>query len=462
MNNHPTVHEHRHPARHLGRWHRHISGTPATSERGQVVTIVAILFTAAMTAITGAIISPTVRSTQMGTDFLTSKQSYFTAEAGSEDAYYRIRNNLATSFPAQLALNNATATISVSTISATEQEIRSEAQSRNLVRAVTKTLTSSDAYTFLYAVQSGLGGFYLYNNAVINGDVYANGPVVGNSSTIRGAVVSAGSTGLVNGIHSTSSVYARTIQNATIDGNAYYQSFNGATSSVTVLGTKYPNSADQPTTTMPISDTLITQWETDASNGGSVTCSGATYTINSSVTIGPRKIPCNLSITGNGTIVTLTGTLWVTGNITMNGSGGSGVQIRVSDSIGNKSVAMIAHKTTDTLTSSQVTISGNSNYYGSTGNADSNVMVVSMNRSAETGGSALAIDVSNGAAGNLLVYAPHGEIKLSNSVVLREVTAYKLSLYNNSVVNYSLGLGQSLYTFGQGGTWKIRHWRESI
>jgi hypothetical protein len=59
-----------------------------------------------------------------------------------------------------------------------------------------------------------------------------------------------------------------------------------------------------------------------------------------------------------------------------------------------------------------------------------------------------------------LVFAPHGEIKLENNVNLKEVTAYKLSVYNNAVVNYLIGLSQSLFTSGPGGTWKIKRWQE--
>jgi len=256
-------------------------------------------------------------------------------------------------------------------------------------------------------------------------------------------------------------VYSHTITNTTIDKDAYYMTFAGATSSVTVSGTKYPNSPDQPPIAMPVSDALIAQWESDAANGGSVTCTNGSYTISSSVTIGPKKIPCDLTVSGNGTIVTLTGTLSVTGNITINGSGGSGVQMKVSDSIGNKSVAVIADKTTDQTGSGKVIITGNSNFYGSTGGADSYVVVVSMNTSAENSGSNIAIDVINGAAGNLLIYAPHGEIKLENNVNLREVTAYKLTLINNVVVNYSIGLAQTLFTSGSGGAWKIKQWKET-
>ncbi|MFA6898302.1 MAG: hypothetical protein WC250_02765, partial [Candidatus Paceibacterota bacterium] len=104
-------------------------------------------------------------------------------------------------------------------------------------------------------------------------------------------------------------------------------------------------------------------------------------------------------------------------------------------------------------------------FYGSetndVANPDSYVMLVSRNTGAESGSGAIAIIAGSNTAGNLLLYAPHGEIRLYNNVVLREVTGYKLSLFNNTEVLYNIGLAQPLFTAGPGGQWKIKRWRES-
>lgn len=437
-----------------------------TSERGQVLIGITILFTAAVMIIVLGVLSPTIRELQIASDFHASKQSYYAAEAGGEDVYYRIRKAMATSFPLTLTIASSTATVTVTPTSFTEEQILSRGNDRGLIRSVIKYLTVTDGFDFSFALQSGLGGIYLFNNAAVNGNIYSSGVIQGANSNansynlVKGSIVSAGASGLVDKIHATSTVYSHTITNATIDKDAYYQTFRGATSSVTVSGTSHPNSADQPLSAMPVSDSLITQWESDAATGGTATCTAGTYTISSSATIGPKKIPCNLVISGNGTIVTLTGTLWVVGNISVTGSGGSGVQMKVSDTIGDKSVSIIADDSSSPTTKGVITIDGNSNFYGSTGNSDSYVMFISMNTSAETGGSNLAINVVNGAAGNILIYAPHGEIELQNNVNLREVTSYKLTLINNTVVNYAIGLAQTLFTSGSGGSWKIKRWQE--
>jgi len=438
-----------------------------TAEQGQVMVVVTVLFSAVALAIVTSVMTPLMREVRIGSDLLLSKQSYFTAEAGSEDAFYRVKNVQTVSFPYTLSLASSTATMSSEMTGVTEQLIIAKGNANDLIRTVVKELTITDGYSFSYAVQTGRGGFFLYNNSTINGSIYANGPVVGGNSNansyniIHGGIVSAGPTGSVDHVRSTSTVYSHFIHHATIDGDAHYQSFNGASSTVTVAGTRFPDASDQPTTTFPISDALISQWEENAASGGSVTCTGDTYTISSSVTIGPKKIPCDLVISGNGTIVTLTGNLLVTGNITMNGTGGSGIQMKVADSVGDKSIAVIADDASDRAESGEVVISGNTNFYGSTGNANSYVLVISQNNGEETGESSDdAIKVVNGAAGNLLIYASHGGIRLQNNVNLRGVTAYKLSLENNTVVNYSIGLAQTLFTSGSGGAWKIKRWQE--
>ena len=436
------------------------------SSRGQAMLITTVLFAAGTLAVVFGAIAPMIRAVQIGGDLQESKQSYFTAEAGAEDAYYRVRNNVAVTFPYTLTLSTSTADISLETTGILEEQIISKGNANNLIRTVVKELTVTDGFSFNFGVQTGIGGLYMNNNSVVNGNVYSSGIVTSsngspnNYNLIKGAVVSAGPSGSVSYVHATSSVYARLIHDATVDGDAHYQTFGGATSSVTVAGTKYPNSSDQPTTTFPISDTLIATWEATAAAGGSVTCTNGSYTISSNVTIGPKKIPCNLTVSGNGTTLTLTGNVWVTGNITISGSGGTGVQMRVADSVGNKSIPIIADNQSNRSGSALISIDGNSNFYGSTGNNESYVMLLSQNNSAESGGSNIAINVVNGAAGNLLIYASHGEIKLQNNVNLREVTAYKLTLINNTVVNYAIGLAQALFTAGPGGSWKIKRWRE--
>ena len=63
------------------------------------------------------------------------------------------------------------------------------------------------------------------NSSEVIGNVFSNGPIVGNNSNIiRGDVISAGPVRVWRtAFHATSSVYAHTIRNSDIEKDAYYQ-----------------------------------------------------------------------------------------------------------------------------------------------------------------------------------------------------------------------------------------------
>jgi hypothetical protein len=270
--------------------------------------------------------------------------------------------------------------------------------------------------------------------------------VIGGNNYVRGEVISAGPTGLIRGIHATSSAYAHTIENSTIDKDAYYQSISGST----VIGTSYPGSADQPTTTLPISDEQIEAWEAQAEAGGTIS-SPCPYTISSSITIGPKKIDCDLEISGNNYTITLTGPLWVNGSIDIKNS----PTITINSSAGNAGVAIVADNPSNRTTSSKIDLDNSMTVEG-TGAATSHVLFVSQNNSGELGGSEVAINLDNSAHGQLLVYSGHGIISLANSVSIREVSAWRIEAKNTAEIVYSTGLANALFTAGPGASWAVQ------
>jgi hypothetical protein len=430
-----------------------------TKNKGQVLLVVAVLFTIVTTAGIVGVSSPIVRQIQIARNLELSKKSYFAAEAGSEDAFYKIKNNLATSFPESLTLDDSEISISSTITGAGEQEVTSRAETNNHVRTVLKDVTVTDGFSFSFALQVGIGGLIMENNSQVVGNVYANGPIQGSGASaniIRGDAVSAGSSGSISGVRATSSAYAHTISNSTVDRDAYFTSI----SNTTVGGTQYPGSADQPTVAMPIPDSLLDQWEQAAVDGGTIN-SPCPYNISSGVVhLGPAKINCSLTISGNATEVHLDGPVFVNGNLTVNNN----PRIKVSDTVGNKSVPIITRSISSPTSAGTITLNNNPLFYGSESNGapnpDSYVMLVSRNTSASVGGSVKAITAGNNITGNLLVYAPYGEIEIANNAVLRQVTAHRLRIKNNTIIYYTIGLAQPLFVEGPGGEWKISRWRE--
>ena len=423
-----------------------------TTQGGQaIITSVVFLLFISLSLMLG-VSNSAIREFKITGDTIKSTQGYFTAESGNEDISYRLKNGKQVGTTQTLSLNGATTTITVTDIGGSDKEIISSSNFDNLIRKVKTQLTvSSSGASFVYGVQVGDGGFNLQNSATINGNVYSNGPITGsNSNIIKGDVISAGSTGLISGVRATSSAYANTITNSTIEKDAYYQTLTNTT----VGGVKYPGSADQPKASLPISDTLITQWENDAALGGTIS-SPCPYVINSDTTIGPKKIACDLEISGSPT-VTLTGPLWVAGNITIKNS----ATLRISSSIGNKSIAIIADNPSNRITSSKISIENTTSFFG-TGLSGSYIALVSQNNSAETGGNEDAINAKNTAnGGDLLAYAGHGNISLENSISLKGVTAYKITAKNTAEVVYTTGLASLLFSSGPSGSFVINGWRE--
>jgi hypothetical protein len=423
----------------------------SNQQSGQAVIIVSVFLILSTMAIIGGFIGPVTAESRAAQALHDSRRSYFLAEAGVEDVYYRLRTRKTVADTEVLTLDGVTATTTVGAELSGDREVVSVGQSRQAVRVVRNFLTISSGASFSFGIQTDVGGFILENSAEIIGNVYANGPITTSSnSRIRGDVVSAGPAGSVNGANVTGSVYANRIENATIGKDAHYQTLINST----VTGQTFPQSADLPTSTLPITDAMIEVWQQDAEEGGVYT-GPCPYNISSNTTIGPIKIPCDLNISGNDKVtVNIAGNVWVVGNISTNQQ----PNIRVASSVGNKSVALIADDPSNRSTGSVINFN-NSSAFQSNG-LGSYLLVLSRNNSAKNDGTVRAISLTNSSSGPVLVYAGEGEIYMANSVSLRQVTGYRLRLVNNTIVTYETGLISTLFSSGPGGGWKINRWHE--
>ncbi len=267
---------------------------------------------------------------------------------------------------------------------------------------------------------------------------------------VLGDVVSAGPNGFVTQLHSTGSIYANKIADAVAEKDGYFKT----TVNAKVLGTSFPNSADQATSSLPISDAVIDQWKIDAENGGVIT-TPCPYKITGSanVTLGPIKINCDLEVSNSSTL-TLAGMVWVKGNIILGNSGA----IQISPSISGKTVAIIADNPASRTSGSKITLSNSTQFLGS--GTNSYVMLVSQNNSAQNGGTVDAISVANSISGKVLIYAPHGQVLLQSSASVKEVTGWKIKLQNSSSVVYETGLANLIFTSGPSGGYQIQSWQE--
>ncbi len=414
---------------------------------GQAILLALVLFMSISLSVLFAIGNPAMRNMANSRGFDRSGEAFYVSEAVNNDALYRLKTGK--NLPDVITLSSggyqATATTSASALG---KDIISKGESGEFARTIFSSVVMGTGVSFHYGIQSGKGGFVLDNSSSVQGNVYSNGEVEGSGDNeITGDLISAGPTGLIDGVYVTGSAYAHAISNSTVQGNAYYSHISGTV----VHGTSFPGSADQATTTLPISDEQVEEWKADALAGGEIN-SPCPYVISSNTTIGPKKINCNLSI--NGTTVTLTGALWVNGNITISNSS----VIKVSPTLPGRSIPVIADKPADNLNSGKINIANNTQFQGA--GAGSYVLLLSQNKSAENGGSQIAVTAQNSINGALLLYAGHGEIKLQNSATMKEVTAYRIRLQNSARVVYESGLANLLFSSGPGGGFELGRWKE--
>ena len=420
-----------------------------TASRGQAMVIASLFFLLISMTVTLGVVHPVTSHVALTRSIEKGAESLYGAQGAAEDVSYRLLKGLSVDATEVLSYGTYSVTATTTTVG-DGKEILASGYRDGYERKSKIHLSSRAEVSFNYGIQSGEGGIILENSSSIVGNAYSNGPITGaGDNLIKGDAISAGPSGLVDGIHSTSSVYAHTISDSTVDGNAYYTTI----SNTTVLGALHPGSPDQATSSLPISDEQISEWEADAASGGTIT-SPCPYKIDSDTTIGPKKIVCDLEITGDPT-VTLTGALWVTGNITVKNT----AIVRVSSSLGASSVPVIADNPSNQTTSSKITLENSALFQGS-GSGNSYVLFISKNKSAKQGGSEKAVIAKNSVDGDLLLYAGEGEIELQNSIDVKEVTGWRIRLKNTAEVLYETGLANLLFTGGPGGGYVFDKWRE--
>ena len=429
---------------------------PKRFERGYIILLALVfagIFATVGTALTGSLFAYG-RAERIT---VASAEALALAEGALDGAVSKLNQDPSYGGETNTPLGNGMFTVTVATIDTKTKRVTAtgyvpDSQNPTAIKSIKANIGINDSViSFHYGIQSGNGGFFMDNSSSVIGNVFSGGSVIGTSQNyIYGDVISSGSTGLVYGIHATSSVYAHTIGNASehtiIDKNAYYYS---ATTNTTVSGTSYSNSPDQATTSLPISDEQIEEWKSEAAAGDTAVCSSGAYTIDSgSVDLGPIKIPCDLDIK-NSAVVTIHGHLWVAGDIIVQNS----ATVKMASALGAQNVALIADNPSDQLTSSKIFVKNTATFQDS-GTPGSFVFLISQNRSAEMGGDEEAFSLSNSASA-LVAYAAHGLIPLENKVSLKAVTAYKIRLKNSARVTYDSGLPNAVFQSGPGGSWSF-------
>lgn len=405
---------------------------------GAAMLISVVFFLFISLAIISGLVSPAVREFKIASDFIKSRQSFFLSESAIEDAYFRLKTNLALGSSDTLTLGDNSATAVITDSGYNEKTISSLGDVNSLHRKNEVVLNTGDGVSFSYGIQAGMGGFTI-GNATVNGNVYSNGTIVGeNGATVTGSAFSAGPSGLIDNVDigqtGAGDARAHVVTNSTVVGNLYCQSGTGNNKS---CNTSQP---DPSAVSMPITEAMFDKWKADAELGGTIE---GDLTISAPTSLGPKKINGNLAINGD---INITGTIYVVGNITTN----NGAIVSLDSSYGPTGGIII--------TDGRVVLSNNVQFFGS-GSEGTYVLLASTSSCPSGCSGANAIDILNN-VGAILVSAQNGTVHLNNNVELNEVVGNRIIIDNSAEVTYLSGLASTLFTSGPSGGWNIESWKE--
>ena len=442
-----------------------------TFQRGYAALTTVLLVLGASLAVIGGLTFFSFQETAVNRLFVKSVDARAIAEAGIEDALWRVLSGMTIASGETLDVGKGATVVTVSSLGNT-RTIRSAGSRDSLKQAITTFVDIPSSGTgFNFGVQVGDGGVTLGTNAAISGGVFSNGDITGAgaSSAITGDAYAAWTSSIadvaisgnaqanlidnvtVGGYASSTTklddvvvgrdAHADELDDTTVNQDAYYNVID-ATSIVLGSGiTPAAAPANLAPLAMPISSAMLEDWKADASCGGCTVISGD-YTVSGLQNLGPAKITGNLTVSNNAHLI-VSGTLWVVGDVDF----GANCNISLSAGYGSTSGVIVVSGTVSV---------GNNCVFSGSGNPGSFLMILDE----KDAPAATVITVGNGASG-AVYYVANGRIIFNNNSSARAVTAYGLDLNNNTAVAYESGLASVLFSSGPSGSYDILYWKET-
>lgn len=371
--------------------------------------ILAVIFLAVVLILATSLFTRTAGFLRFGAISVQKEQATNVAEAGIDKALWQLNQTagsytgetdtaLGTTGTFTVTITNKAA--SLKTITATGY-IPDSTNPRAKRTIKVDALISSEQIAFNYAVQVGTGGVTMSNSATVNGTVYSNKTGV----SIQG------------------------YNSSQINGNAYAVG-TISTPDPNVTGTRFEN---QPASVMPTVN--YGSWKDQAAAGGVLNCP-CNYSNFDEVTLGPKKLDGDLTVS-NTAIVTMTGPLWVTGNVNVSNSG----KIKLDQSFGSNGTVLV----TDGI----VTVSNTGLFEPTSASPKGYILV------ATTSTNSNAVIISNQGV-NAIFYALDGGASLANQAHVTALVANTLTMTNNAILTFDQGLASAQFSGGPGGSWQIK------
>ena len=405
-----------------------------SNQRGFVISIITFFVLIIMMSVAISMAVLIAYQQKGSTNAVKSTQSYYAAEAGSEDALLRSRNSpQMSSLSYSISVNGAVANVTIPNIIGGSRNITSQGNNNGIIKNIQTVYSiDSEKVSFYYGVNVGAGGLVMGNGSEVIGNVFSNGNISGTGTIDNNAIVSG------NG-HSIQGVYVKgdalsysCLSPASVRNLTYV---TGGAHTCTVRGTTSSQSNEISTESLPISQSQIDAWKSEATAGGT----SGSITISGTQSLGPKKINGNLTLNNNATLK-ITGTIYVTGQITP----GNNSTMKLDASYGSLGGII--------LSDGKIDMQNNATASGS-GQAGSYLLVLSTNSAND------AINLNNN-VGGAIFYTSSGTVNLNDNVQVKEVTGYRVELQNNAKIVYDSGLANILFTDGPGASWKVTSWGE--
>lgn len=152
-----------------------------THKKGAAVLLVVLFFIILSTTLLIGVSMPIVQQIENTSDFINSKKSYSAADAQAENTLYRL-NKGKTDTPITLSILGSEANAIISDVGE-EKQISIQGIFGEFERFVQARFRKDAGVSFNYGLQTGLGGLEMSGSSYIVGNVYSNGPVVGNGGS---------------------------------------------------------------------------------------------------------------------------------------------------------------------------------------------------------------------------------------------------------------------------------------
>jgi len=405
------------------------------NQKGFAALFVTILVLAIMLGLGFSITILVLGEQQISKNIVRSTQSYYIAEAGIEDALWRLKE-----VPKMAGLSynfnvgNDSVDVNIPDIVGGSRTIISQGDMSNRIKRIEVVYEiDSEEISFHYGAQVGDGGMQLDNNSIVNGNIFSTGDInVTGNAIITDTVMVAGLTNSITGVNINGDAHVDTCNNSTILGDLYALNDNSCNYSSFIF-----QAAPDPIP-LPISDSQITQWKEEAEAGGII---AGDYNLSGSdkASLGPKKIQGNLLLEDNSQL-TIEGTIWVVGNVNVKNN----AEVHLDDFYGGTSGVLI---------SDGIIILENNSISSGSGQPGSYLMYVSISPSNP------AIELKNNTVVDI-IYTSNGWITIENNADLREAIGYGIYLKNNAEISYEVGLVNVFFTSGPGGSWKVKTWEE--